>query len=66
MISATTDQSTNSMPREEVWVTITRYADIHGVSRPTVYKWLDAGLLVVYRVDGVVRVLNQPPDRKTA
>jgi hypothetical protein len=47
-------------------VSITRYADIYGVSRPTVYKWLDAGLLIVYRVDGVVRVMNQPPLCKSA
>jgi hypothetical protein len=65
MISATATQF-STVGRDEVWVTITRYADIHGVSRPTVYKWMDAGLLIMYRVDGVVRVLNQPPQCKSA
>jgi hypothetical protein len=59
-----TPEMSVSTPRSEpveIWVSITRYAEIHAVSRPTVYKWLDAGLLSTYRVDGVVRVRNIPP-----
>lgn len=43
------------------WVSITHYAQIHDVTRPTVYKWLECGLLEFYRVNGVVRIKNQPP-----
>jgi len=45
----------------EVWVTITRYAVLYGVTRPTVYKWLECGLLEYYQAGAVVRVKNQLP-----
>lgn len=47
--------------RPEVWISISRYAQLYGVSRPTVYKWLKAGLLQQYKVQRVIRVLNQDP-----
>jgi hypothetical protein len=47
----------------ELWVSITRYAQIYGVTRQTVSKWLGAGLLHAYRVGSVVRVRNIPPAR---
>jgi hypothetical protein len=43
------------------WVTITEYAVIYAVSRPTVYKWMDAGLLETFQVEHTVRVKNRPP-----
>ena len=43
------------------WVSVTRYATIYGVSRTTVYKWLDAGLLESYRVSATLRIRNMPP-----
>lgn len=46
---------------EPRWVSISAYARIYGVDRRTVYKWLDAGLLTVYRVDRVVRIKALPP-----
>ena len=45
----------------ELWLCVTDYADTYGINRSTVYKWLDAGLLEVYRVDRVVRIRNKPP-----
>lgn len=51
-----------AVPR--LWVSITTYARIHGVSRPTVYKWLDADLLEYFREGGVVRIKNLPPSVK--
>ena len=46
---------------ETGWVSISRYGEIHGVHRKTVYKWLDSGLLETYRVGRCIRVKNQPP-----
>jgi excisionase family DNA binding protein len=46
----------------ELWLCITDYADTYGVHRSTVYKWLDANLLEVYRVERVVRIKNKPPN----
>lgn len=43
------------------WVSVTDYARIFSVSRPTVYKWIEGGLLVTYRVEQVLRIKNQPP-----
>lgn len=45
------------------WISISQYARIYGVSRPTVYKWLRAGLLETWRVRRCVRVKNQEPRR---
>lgn len=49
-------------PRAE-WVTVTAYAHRFGISRATVYKWLDAKLLETYRLRHVLRVRNLPPDQ---
>lgn len=47
------------------WVSITAYALQFSVTRKTVYKWLEAGLLDTFRVGRCIRVLNQPPtDRR--
>lgn len=45
----------------ERWISISRYAVIYGVSRPTVYKWLEAGLVEYLRVNRCVRVRNHKP-----
>lgn len=52
-----------SLARSErdAWISISRYAQLYGVSRPTVYKWLKAGLLETWKVRKVLRVLNQRP-----
>lgn len=42
-------------------MSISAYARAYGVDRSTVYKWLDAGLLVTYRVGRLIRVKHQPP-----
>lgn len=43
------------------WLTISQYADAYAVSRPTVYKWLEAGLLTFFQVHRTIRVRNIPP-----
>lgn len=43
------------------WVSITEYATLYDVSRTTVYKWVDAGLLETFQVEKTVRVRNRPP-----
>lgn len=44
------------------YVSISHYADLYGVTRQTVYKWLnEPGLLDWYRVARVVRIKNRPP-----
>lgn len=48
---------------EERWLCITDYAVAYGVTRPTVYKWLDAGILETYKVQRVIRIRNIPPDQ---
>lgn len=48
-------------PTTDQWLCITDYAQQYGVSRPTVYKWMDAGLLVTYRVNSIIRIYNHPP-----
>lgn len=45
----------------ESWISISRYAQLYGVSRPTVYKWLRAGLLETWKVRRCVRIRNQKP-----
>lgn len=44
------------------WLCVTDYADTYGVDRSTVYKWMGAGILEIYRVDRVIRIKNMPPD----
>lgn len=48
---------------DELWISISRYAELYGVSRPTVYKWLKAGLLEAWQVRKCVRIRNQQPRR---
>jgi excisionase family DNA binding protein len=45
------------------WVSITQYAHTYGISRSTVYKWLDAHLLITYRKGRVLRIKDAPPDQ---
>ncbi len=49
------------------WLSIGAYARAHGVSRATVYKWLECGLLEHYRMPpSLVRIRNMPPTDHTA
>lgn len=51
------------------WLSIAEYARVYGLSRPTVYKLIDAQLLIVFRTSGAVnltRVRNQPPKDSAA
>lgn len=43
------------------WISVSRYATKYGISRHTLYKWMDAGVVHFYRVERVVRVRDQPP-----
>lgn len=43
------------------WLSIGAYARTYGISRPTVKKWLTAGLLETYRFMGVIRIKNLEP-----
>lgn len=52
------------MKPQPEWVSISRYAVLFGVNRRTVYKWLEGGLLVCWRVGRVVRIRKQPPNRE--
>lgn len=61
MMSAGTSDQSNTPLRAAEWVSISAYARIHQIDRVTVYKWIQAGLLVYYRVGAVVRIKNQPP-----
>jgi excisionase family DNA binding protein len=47
---------------ENRYLSIAGYARTYGISRHTVYKWLEAGVLQTYRVDTLVRIKNVPPD----
>ena len=47
------------------WLSVSDYARVHSVSRPTVYKWIDANLVDVYRVERILRVRNVPPRAST-
>jgi excisionase family DNA binding protein len=51
--------STVSM--EPTWISVRRYCEIYGLSRATVYKYLDSGLLESWQVGRVLRVKNEPP-----
>ena len=48
-------------PLPPVWLRISDYARFYGVSRKTVYKWIESGLLETYRVGLTIRVRHQPP-----
>lgn len=43
------------------WVSIKEYATLYNVHPNTVAKWMDAGLLVYWRVHRTVRIKRQPP-----
>ncbi len=51
------------------WLSLSEYAETYGVTRPTVYKWMDAGILIdredYYRVTlngiSVIRIYNRLP-----
>ena len=47
-------------PRAD-WVSIKEYAALYNVHPNTVVKWMDAGLLVWWRVSRTVRIKRQPP-----
>lgn len=49
---------------EAEWMTISAYAIKYGVSRNTVYKWLEADLLEVLDALGVRRLRDKPPQTK--
>jgi hypothetical protein len=48
------------------WLSISDFAKRYGIDRGTVYKWLRAQLLDVYRVDTLLRIRNLPPDQHAA
>lgn len=50
------------MTTPPAYLSIASYARTYGISRHTVYKWLDSGLLQTYRVDTLVRIKNLPPN----
>lgn len=50
-------------PDRRTYLSIEAYARQWGVSRQTIYKWLDADLLEHYRFDGLVRVKNICPSQ---
>lgn len=43
------------------WVSIKEYAALYNVHPNTVSKWLEAGLLIHWRVSKTVRIKRQPP-----
>lgn len=54
--------------RDGLWVSVSRYAALYGLTRNTVYKLLDARLLETYRITHgrttpLIRIKNLPPDR---
>jgi excisionase family DNA binding protein len=44
------------------WLSVKEYAEIYRVTRPTVYKWRDCGLLRTFQIGRVVRIYNAPPE----
>lgn len=50
--------------RREDWLSISAYARAYGIDRRTVYKWLEARLLITYRVGTLTRIKDQPPQDK--
>ncbi len=51
------------MSAEAEWLSVTEYAQVYGVDRSTVYKWIANGVLVTYKVDKLRRIRNLPPDQ---
>lgn len=50
----------------ETWISIAKYARVWGLSRPTVYKLLESGLLTTYETHAggpITRILNAPPKK---
>lgn len=46
------------------WLSISAYARAYGIDRGTVYKFLEANLLIYYRVERLIRIKDQPPQHK--
>lgn len=44
-----------SIDKSLIYLTINDVMEIYGVTRPTIYKWLDDGLQI-YRKGGIVRI----------
>lgn len=58
---------TSPSAETRLWVSIRTYAQQHETSRKTVYKWMEAGLVDIFRVGRFIRVKNQPPaDRRSS
>ena len=47
--------------RSPAWLSISGYAAHYHLSRNTVKKLLEEGLLVFWRVRGLIRIKRQPP-----
>lgn len=43
------------------WLTIKAYCYHYSITRWTLGKWLEAGLLTTYRVGRTVRIKHEPP-----
>ena len=50
-------------PPRAQWLSVTAYADVYGVTRATVYKWLRAHVLQTYALGRILRIRNLPPDQ---
>lgn len=50
-------------PPESKWLSVTKYANVYGVDRSTVYKWLSAHLLETYKQGSILRIKNAPVDQ---
>lgn len=53
----------NDARQPAVWVSISEYARLYGLTRNTVYKLLDNHSLETYRVLKIVRIRNVAPDQ---
>lgn len=51
------------LAQAEAWLSITAYAEKYAVSRRTVYKWIDCGLVDAFKVERVIRLKDFPPRR---
>jgi transposase-like protein len=49
------------LPDPVVWLSVTAYAHAYGVSRTTVYKWLQLGRLGTFQTSYCRRIRNSPP-----
>jgi excisionase family DNA binding protein len=52
------------MSRDEGWLSISAYARAYGIDRGTVYKWLEARVVISYRVGRLIRIKDEPPQQK--